>query len=132
MDSPSLPHSTLLDALAFDLTIDDSTESESGGGESEVPGLPAIAQSRSPVLPSQTVAVRAQPGVGSGRFAVLAGDEQEDDSHFDIAIVIDPTAVDSGRSQIPEESGPTPHRPIQGGVDEPRSPRGTSQSQSAK
>ena len=49
MDSPSPPHSTLLDALAFDLTIADSKESESGGGELEVPELPAIAQSRSPV-----------------------------------------------------------------------------------
>ena len=42
---------------------------------------------------------------------MLAGNEKEDDSLFDIATVIDPTAVDSVRSQIPEESGTTPHRP---------------------
>ena len=41
---------------------------------------------------------------------MLAGDEPEDDSPFGIATVIDPVAVDPGRSQIPEESGPS-HRP---------------------
>ena len=40
-----------------------------------------------------------------------AGDEPEDDSPSGIATVIDPVAVDPGRSQIPEESGPIPHRP---------------------
>ena len=67
------------DALEFDLTIGDST-SESGGDESEVLESPAIAQFSGALISDRS---RAQPGVGSGRFAVLAGDEQ-DDSHFDI------------------------------------------------
>ena len=43
VDSSSPTHSTILDALEFDLTIADS-ESESGGHEPEVPELLAIAQ----------------------------------------------------------------------------------------
>ena len=108
MDSPSPPDSTLLDALEFDLTIAASTESESGGDESEVPESLAIAQFSAALISDRSC---AQPGFGSGRFAVLVGNEQEDYSYFDIATVIDPTAVDSGRSRIPEESGPTPHKP---------------------
>ena len=66
VDSPSPPHSTLLDALEFDLTIADSTESESGGDESEVPELPAIAQFSGALISDRG---RAQFGVGLGRFA---------------------------------------------------------------
>ena len=56
VDTPSPTHSTLLDALEFDLTIADSTESESGGHEPRVPELPAISFPR---LSSQTVAVHS-------------------------------------------------------------------------
>ena len=87
VDSPSPPDSTLLDALEFDLTIAASTESELGGDESEVPESLAIAQFSGALISDRSC---AQPGFGSGRFAVLVGNEQEDDSHFDIATVIDP------------------------------------------
>ena len=107
VDSPSPPHSTLLDAWEFDL-IADSTESESGGHEPEAPELLAIAQFSGALISDRG---RAQFGVRSGRFAVLAGDEPEDDSPLGIATVIDPVAVDPGRSQILEESGPILHRP---------------------
>ena len=63
---------------SFDLTIADSTESEAGGHEPEAPELPAIAQF------FISDCGRAQFGVRSGRFAVLAGDEPEDDSFFGI------------------------------------------------
>ena len=64
----------LLDALEFDLTIADSTESEAGGHEPEAPELPAIAQF------FISDCGRAQFGVDSQ----LEGDEPEDDSLFGI------------------------------------------------
>ena len=60
VDTPSA-HPTLLDALEFDLTIADSTESESGGHD--VPELLAIPQfSEAPISDRS----RAQFGVRSG------------------------------------------------------------------
>ena len=102
VDTPSPTHPTLLDSLEFDLTIADSTESESGGHKPRVPELLAIAQFSEALISDRG---RVQFGVRLGRFAVL--DEPGDDS----PTVIDPVAVDPSRSEIPEESGPIHHRP---------------------
>ena len=76
VESP--PHSSVFDALALDLTIEDS-ESELDGDEPEVAQLPAIAQFRHRVPSPQTVAVRELDGVQySGRSGVL-GDGREVD-----------------------------------------------------
>ena len=70
----------MLDGLEFDLTVEDSTESESDGAELEGSQLP-VAQSRPHALAPE--AVPAPEGVAcAGRLAVLA--TQVDDVRVDI------------------------------------------------